>query len=226
MSIETQKINKIMKEMFRLQNHLNNQTNGEQWVDGTTKEGRTINWKRCIWLETAEATESLAWKHWKSIDTPDDIENVRLEVVDVWHFLMSDMIATKGLEKSISLALEAEQSITKETASRYSLIDALESMAKSALSGETPLFQFFTVVRILEDFDFEDIYKLYIGKNCLNQFRQDNGYKDGSYIKIWNGKEDNVYMQQIMEENPDIGFETLYEKLGAKYKETIGMQNA
>jgi len=217
MNTKTEKTKAMMKEMFDLQNHLNNQTNGEQWINGITKEGRTINWKRCIWLETAEATESLAWKHWKSIDTPDDIENVRLEVVDVWHFLMSDMIAIKGLEKSISLALEAEQSITAEMASQYSLIDALESMAKSALSGEIPLLHFFTVVRVLEDFDFEDVYKLYIGKNCLNQFRQDNGYKDGSYIKLWNGKEDNVYMQDILKNNGALSYDELYSRLDSIY---------
>lgn len=38
----------------------------------------------------------------------------------------------------------------------------------------------------------EDIYIAYITKNCLNKFRQDFGYKDGTYIKDWNGKEDNV----------------------------------
>jgi uncharacterized protein with FMN-binding domain len=69
----------------------------------------------------------------------------------------------------------------------------------------------------MPSFTFEDVYRLYIGKNCLNQFRQDNGYKDGSYTKIWDGKEDNVYMQEAIKENPNIGFELLYEKLDEKY---------
>jgi len=218
MKNDLQKKELMIREMFRLQNTLNNQTNGEQWTQGITKEGRTINWKRCIWLETAEAAESLAWKHWKSISTPDDIENLRIEVVDVWHFLMSDMIAIRGLEQSISLALEAEHSITKEMASQYSLIDALESMARSALNGETPLFQFFTVVRILEDFDLEDVYKLYIGKNCLNQFRQDNGYKDGSYIKMWNGAEDNVFMQKTIASMDVLTYDALEKALYDEYE--------
>jgi hypothetical protein len=30
-------------------------------------------------------------------------------------------------------------------------------------------------------------------------FRQDNGYKDGTYNKVWNGREDNEYLADIME---------------------------
>ena len=39
--------------------------------------------------------------------------------------------------------------------------------------------------------DAERLFKLYKLKFVLNQFRQDHGYKDGSYIKMWNGVEDN-----------------------------------
>jgi hypothetical protein len=58
---------------------------------------------------------------------------------------------------------------------------------------------------------------LYIGKNILNIFRQDHGYKDGSYKKIWNGKEDNVIMQEILAENEDISADELYTKLKEIY---------
>jgi hypothetical protein len=45
----------------------------------------------------------------------------------------------------------------------------------------------------------DKIYKLYMGKNILNKFRQDNGYKLKTYKKIWNGQEDNVYLMQIID---------------------------
>ena len=35
-------------------------------------------------------------------------------------------------------------------------------------------------------------------KNVLNFFRQDNGYKEGSYRKEWNGREDNEYLVEII----------------------------
>jgi hypothetical protein len=41
---------------------------------------------------------------------------------------------------------------------------------------------------------FEDLYVGYISKNVLNTFRQDNGYQTGTYIKNWDGVEDNEYL--------------------------------
>lgn len=37
----------------------------------------------------------------------------------------------------------------------------------------------------------DSIYKKYLVKNVLNSFRNNNGYKEGTYKKIWNGEEDN-----------------------------------
>ena len=63
-----------------------------------------------------------------------------------------------------------------------------------------------------------EIHKLYIGKNCLNRLRQNHGYKEGKYIKIWNGKEDNVVMQNLLQKTPDITFDKLYINLENIYK--------
>ncbi len=35
---------------------------------------------------------------------------------------------------------------------------------------------------------------------CSIFFRQDNGYKDGSYIKQWQGREDNEHLVEILAE--------------------------
>jgi cell division protein FtsI/penicillin-binding protein 2 len=64
---------------------------------------------------------------------------------------------------------------------------------------------------------FSWLQKIYIGKNCLNKFRQDNGYKEGTYIKVWNKDEDNVVMIKILEESSNISFDTMYEKLQEQY---------
>lgn len=37
-------------------------------------------------------------------------------------------------------------------------------------------------------------FKQYTGKNVLNVFRQDHGYKAGTYIKVWDGREDNEHL--------------------------------
>ncbi|HEY5740253.1 MAG TPA: dUTP diphosphatase, partial [Gammaproteobacteria bacterium] len=36
------------------------------------------------------------------------------------------------------------------------------------------------------------------GKNVLNFFRQDHGYKEGSYVKQWHGREDNEHLSELL----------------------------
>ena len=205
-----------IEEMYRLQDKLNSDTNGSQWASsGVTKEGRTINWLRCIYMETAEAIDSLNWKHWKDIHSQDDIANLKVELVDIWHFIISEHIVKVGLDKAI---IEAQRDIALVAEQRDELIDKadkflfLEAVMRQSINGTLPYTEFLQAVRKVEDFTMQDVYTLYIGKNCLNTFRQEHGYKDGTYVKMWNGKEDNVYMQIALDENPDLGFEALYEK--------------
>ena len=49
---------KKVKEMFLMQQALNDETNGVGWEDGYTKNGKLINWKRCIYMECAELIDS------------------------------------------------------------------------------------------------------------------------------------------------------------------------
>jgi hypothetical protein len=79
------------------------------------------------------------------------------------------------------------------------------------------LIMSFLDVAMQSSLNLDSLYKLYVGKNILNQFRQDHGYKEGSYIKIWNGEEDNVTMQRILDEDTEITPEALYRKLKEAY---------
>ena len=75
----------------------------------------------------------------------------------------------------------------------------------------------FIDVAIQSGLNLDTLYTLYVGKNILNQFRQDHGYKEGTYIKIWNGEEDNVTMQSILEENENVTPDALYKELEKAY---------
>ena len=83
----------------------------------------------------------------------------------------------------------------------------------------------FIMKKIFEELNMrnEDVYISYITKNCLNKFRQDNGYKDGSYIKNWNGREDNIVAFEIANEwgADEELFEQLYLDLETYYKEEV-----
>jgi len=67
--------------------------------------------------------------------------------------------------------------------------------------------------------DVPELYKRYVVKNQLNTFRQDHGYKEGTYIKIWDAVEDNVVAFNIMDEHPHFTPEQLYKKLEEEYKQ-------
>ena len=216
--------------MLQLQNRLNDATNGEEWVNGTTKNGKTINWRRCIYMEAAEMIESFPWKHWKSIDAQPDWENLKIEIVDVWHFVMSLAIEyyhDKGTLEDLAITVSELEAFGKidNNEEHYGtpneVMEKVEDLMRTALEKErldleALLKNFFELV-LLGGLNLSTLYKLYIGKNILNRFRQDNGYKEGSYIKIWNGEEDNAVMQRILDENPSISPEALYKELQTRY---------
>lgn len=219
--------------MLQLQNQLNDSTNGEEWTRGLTKNGRVINWKRCIYMECAETIDSFpSWKHWKNIDAQPDWENLQIEVVDIWHFIMSIAIESYALnmrggveELGINISnmpsFERINVNNNKFSSQDDVIEKVETimaivLSKTAIDIELIISEFFDLA-IMSGLDLETLYSLYVGKNILNQFRQDNGYKDGSYIKLWNGKEDNVVMKKIWEENSSIKPDELYKELTKKY---------
>jgi len=218
--------------MLQLQNQLNDATNGDKWTSGITKNGKVINWNRCIYMECAEMVDSFSWKHWKSINKEPDWDNLQIEVVDVWHFIISLAIENysnnlKGGIEDLAINISQLESFAKvdlessEFASQDEVIAKVEniillSLQKDSLDLETLLSEFFDLV-VISGLDLETLYRLYVGKNILNQFRQDNGYKDGSYIKVWDGDEDNVIMKRIWEENSEIKPDKLYKELTKLY---------
>ena len=78
--------------MLNAQYALNVKTAGPLWTKGITSEGRRIFWHRCMIMEAAELIDSFPWKHWKNLDAKSDELNAKIEIVDIWHFLMSFMI--------------------------------------------------------------------------------------------------------------------------------------
>ncbi|MCG3715490.1 dUTPase, partial [Aliarcobacter butzleri] len=92
-----------LEEMFLLQKKLNDSTNGNNWELGVNKYGKEINWLRCIHMEVAELIESTPWKHWKNINANPDMNNIHVELVDIWHFLMSYILQETNVPKAVSL---------------------------------------------------------------------------------------------------------------------------
>ena len=218
--------------MFQLQSELNESTNGATWIKGITKNKKVINWRRCIYMECAEMIDSFSWKHWKNINQEPDWANLQIEVVDVWHFIISLAIedyakTLRGTVDTLALNVIESPAFTKVSkksstyASQDAIIAKVEELMRLTLAKEEldleALFENFFDLTLMSGLDLESLYKLYVGKNILNQFRQDHGYKEGTYIKVWNGQEDNVMMKKIWEEEADITPDKLYRKLAKTY---------
>jgi len=218
-------------QMLELQQQLNDATNGLGWEDGMTKNGKPIDWKRCTYLECAELIESYPWKHWKNIDAKPDYANIKIEAVDIWHFIMSqgledykrgDLGSIETLANNInSLANFStfSEEVEETFKDYYEQIAVVEVLMTTLFCGGSTekLMAAFIDVAMQSGLNLDALYKLYVGKNILNQFRQDHGYKEGTYIKIWNGEEDNVTMQGILEENENVSPDGLYKALEEAY---------
>jgi dimeric dUTPase (all-alpha-NTP-PPase superfamily) len=78
-----------LRELFRMQKALN-QRIGVQ-TDTMTEQEKTqwvLNYCRAMTQEIAELTDSVPWKWWAKYQKFDE-QNARVEVVDLFHFLIS-----------------------------------------------------------------------------------------------------------------------------------------
>jgi len=206
--------------MLELQDGMNSKVNPD-WVAANN------NWHRAIQVEGVEAIEHHGWKWWKKQDC--DLAQLRMELVDIWHFILSASIQAKfGNIALAKMEMMAELNLRQKSVqfdnqyyvlTQLSLLDKLDLLVGLAAAKRTSLALFES---LLQDCDMEwnDLFKQYVGKNVLNVFRQDNGYKAGTYIKIWDGREDNEHLVEVLEivdlESPDVRDE-LYSSLKARY---------
>ena len=230
-------INKLDK-MFELQLNLNNATNGLTWLEGLTDKGLEINWLRALRYEMVEAIDqSMSWKHWKNIVGTKQYEvlgdtglhNLKVEIVDGWHFLMSETIKQEWVVNVNKLICSYESAFIKEDKLiGKELVLAIEKIEKLVFKYEDD-YTYENFMKIVEQYfkvvfsilTIDELYEMYILKNVLNILRQNNGYKDGSYIKLWgkDKKEDNEFLNDYIQSGEKIDYESIYTYLDNKYKE-------
>jgi hypothetical protein len=95
-------------------------------------------------------------------------------------------------------------------------------MAQTTIANQSMHFSGFANIMALIEMDFDQLYRTYVGKNVLNFFRQDHGYKDGSYIKLWQGREDNEHLAELLaslDSNSADFRDEVYRGLKARYPE-------
>ena len=176
--------------MLELQDGMNSKVN-PSWRSAGQE------WYRAIWIEASEMLEHYGWKWWKKQDP--DVMQVKLEVVDIVHFALS--IRLEQGEHSDMDAIAAAIQLDFENAKATEEVrTTIELLARDTLVDQGAHFSIIAGIMQHLDMPFAELYRIYVGKNVLNFFRQDNGYKDGSYIKEWNGREDNEVLADILDE--------------------------
>lgn len=206
--------------MLKMQDEMNSKVNPE-WVAAKN------NWHRAILVESVEAIEHHGWKWWKKQD--HDIAQLRMELVDIWHFMLSALIQSKhGNVPLAKMEMVSEFNLHQKSIqfdnqyfnlAQMAVLDKLDLLAGVAAAKRTNLALFESL--LLEcGMDWLELFKQYVGKNVLNIFRQDHGYKAGTYTKVWDGREDNEHLLEIIG-TIDLDAEdvrnTLYQMLKSRY---------
>ncbi|NHN35862.1 dUTP diphosphatase [Pseudomaricurvus alcaniphilus] len=197
-----------LKIMLDLQDGINSKVNADWRQQG-------FAWYRAIWIECAELLDHYGWKWWKK-QTPD-IEQVQLELIDIWHFGLS--ILLQSGKTHAQLAEEIADQLLIQTDQPDFRLD-LEAFAAAVLTTRDFSVPAFGRLMAGMDMDFDKLYRGYVGKNVLNFFRQDNGYQDGTYQKVWDGLEDNEHLvlaARSLDSNSVSYSDELYQALVQRY---------
>ncbi len=151
---------------------------------------------RAVWVECAELLDHYGWKWWKHQQS--DLDQVRLEIVDIWHFGLSGMLRDGRID--LSQARVADEVIEALQARNLAIEfrEAVEALAESSLHAKGFDVQAFAALLMSLPMTLDELHNLYMGKNILNSFRQANGYADGRYVKLWQGREDNEHLMDIL----------------------------
>ena len=213
--------------MLVMQNKMNAKVN-EEWLTAG------YPWLRAVVVEGSEALEHYGWKWWKK-QTPD-MSQFKIELVDIWHFALSHTLvqrrgsisdaASSILEQLDGAAGQVSHAGNTRTFRSMGLLDMIELMISMAANRQFS-FPLFAAIMDLVCMNWDDLLIGYVSKNVLNFFRQDNGYKAGTYVKYWFGEEDNVVLARIVKEM-DITSTTfaddLYGKLVVVYADVLAVE--
>ncbi len=209
-----------LNTMLTLQDNMNKKVNPD-WINAG------YGYLRAAMVESVEAIEHHGWKWWKA--QHKDLPQLQMECVDIWHFALSHLlIAHNGEVAATAVALENElkanhQSLTFDgddyVFGQSDLLANLELMAGLAAAKRFDVSLFLRIIDQCE-MSSDELFRQYVGKNILNFFRQDHGYKEGTYIKEWHGREDNEHLVEVLnalDANADDYADMVYQGLLERY---------
>lgn len=196
-----------LEQMADAQNKLNTLILGKDWAT------QDKDWELAVIMEAAEAIEHKGWKWWKHQEA--DIPQLQMELVDIMHFALSGVMAgPRDLSYTIDNSIVSSTIIGYDESHLVFLLkDIIGTVVQEGMGNH--LLEAIQEAMVVAGMTGESVFKMYMSKNLLNIFRQENGYKEGTYQKIWNGKEDNEVLADLME-TVDLYSSTFYNDLHSK----------
>ncbi|KAF3998448.1 dUTP diphosphatase [Glaciimonas immobilis] len=183
--------------MVGLQDKINRKVD-ENWVSAD------YPYLRGVLVEAVEALDHYGWKWWSY--QPREISQVQSELIDILHFSLSHLIGEcDGDLNASALALSTRSNPTLKNCrldgKEYQLAHCdvpqlLQLLAATAASGrnELPLLE---ATFHACGLSWSAVVVRYMSKHVLSIFRQNHGYAEGCYTKIWSTKEDNIHLVEL-----------------------------
>ncbi len=207
MPTETQ-VNNMIEVQDRLNCHLN-----PQWCSAG------YDWSLAIMSECTELADQIGWKWWKH-QPQAPLTQIHLEVVDIWHFVLSGLIEQGAMDlirrefARPDVSPGAAGGMTPRAA-----LSAAKNVVQSCDKFDLQLVTYFRALMHAVRLSTDDLYDLYMAKAALNLFRWDNGYREGTYIKQWGDVEDNVYLESVLHGHPTLALDDITTLLRQRYTE-------
>lgn len=215
-------------------------------VQAETNTAAMKDWKKnppnyvaAALVEAGETLEHLDFKWWKGRKaySQPNLAQARMELVDILHFLISDILANYVFDDVNNASYEgAEADRMQITAEIFSTVDEatpevdVETAADHLINCMGYLVQNPIDIEVWKSWmsavnclgmTWSEVYGMYLGKAALNRFRWSNGY-GSEYIKEWDGREDNEYLSEIIEayraRNVQLDLDLLMKTLNINYK--------
>lgn len=208
---------KDIRDMLRHQDNLNNRMAGKDW-----RCNKEVKPYRAAWVECAELMGWCDWEWWKK--TKPNKDQQLIEMVDIFHFILGEILKDFGLEDFLLdkyFQDYPDTIVIKESKyeGEHINLDLVESLVVALIKHfyDESIWLFFRILAQME-VPFDQFKYAYFGKAILNKFRIEHGYKEGTYIKVWDGREDNIHMLEIVRLG---GHDSLYHWLKTRYEKML-----
>jgi len=217
---DLEKCNVVILRWMAQQDLLDTNMNGVDYkvtgVSGTN--GKRISPFNCMISELSEGLDSTDFKHWKAGTL--DMDNLQLELVDMTHFipmgmnLLNSPVGILSIDNILDATMDGcnydDDIPLEEKYERFSMITtkilcyACDKIYNTSLrmryyrAAMVNVILFYSkVYNTTIKGAIEELWDLYVIKNALNLHRKNNGYVEGTYVKIWDGVEDNEAVRAL-----------------------------